>query len=633
MAADSDDEMEYLSPSFEPATLTVPKLRSVLLAHDITYPATAKKPQLIELFNEELKPQSRRILAARARVRRTSRGITDMPSSQEGTVNNEDEDSRAGSMPPPPVPDTSRRKPRKSSRQPSEDRATNQTSTAMIRKSTSKHPRPSDTETSDAEIKRPTARKTRRSEVAPALKVEGLEENPARPTLEKSPFSDENPFQSGSSPLAPSDNRRRSAGASADRRKSTSRRRKTEGVSSSAKQPPPQQDGVVVPSSKTFDVSIARFGKASEQDDTDSEVEAGEEFTPAEQLELVKDRAANGGHDLLPARKRTRSRKSSGGTIPHSAPWMVVTALFSGFALWYSREQREVGYCGAGRSPTNSIAGVQVPEWASVLQPECKPCPQHAYCYENMDARCEPDFVLKQHPLSLGGVLPLPPSCEPDGEKARRIKKVADVAVAELRERNAKSECGTLTDEQGKTIRTPEIDEQDLKKQIASQRIPGKGMSDREFEDLWKGAIGEIVGREEVVQSSTGTSLARITYSCSVRRSFRLALARYRSQIATLITLISAFFYLRNSFITSRSDKARVPILISTTLDRLATQAALYNRGEAPESWISIGQLRDDVLRDEFSAKRREGLWKRVKEVVEMNANVRATERELRGGD
>lgn len=68
-------------------------------------------------------------------------------------------------------------------------------------------------------------------------------------------------------------------------------------------------------------------------------------------------------------------------------------------------------------------------------------------------------------------------------------------------------------------------------------------------------------------------------------------------------------------------------------LDRLATQAALYNRGDALESWISVGQLRDDVLREEFSAKRREGLWRRVEEVVEMNANVRASERELRAGD
>ena len=69
------------------------------------------------------------------------------------------------------------------------------------------------------------------------------------------------------------------------------------------------------------------------------------------------------------------------------------------------------------------------------------------------------------------------------------------------------------------------------------------------------------------------------------------------------------------------------------TLDRLATQGALHARGDAAEPWISVGQLRDDVLRDEFSAARREGIWKKVKAVVEMNANVRASVRESRAGD
>lgn len=76
-----------------------------------------------------------------------------------------------------------------------------------------------------------------------------------------------------------------------------------------------------------------------------------------------------------------------------------------------------------------------------------------------------------------------------------------------------------------------------------------------------------------------------------------------------------------------------MPSLVATTLDRLATQAALNARGEASEAWISVGQLRDDVLREEFSSKRREKLWARVAAVVERNANVRASVREGRGGE
>ena len=78
---------------------------------------------------------------------------------------------------------------------------------------------------------------------------------------------------------------------------------------------------------------------------------------------------------------------------------------------------------------------------------------------------------------------------------------------------------------------------------------------------------------------------------------------------------------------------ARVPELVATTLDRLATQAALHARGEAHEPYISIGQLRDDVLRSELQGRRREALWARVRTVVEGNANIRAAVREGRGGD
>lgn len=99
------------------------------------------------------------------------------------------------------------------------------------------------------------------------------------------------------------------------------------------------------------------------------------------------------------------------------------------------------------------------------------------------------------------------------------------------------------------------------------------------------------------------------------------------------MTLILGLLYVRSLILTSRADTARVPSLVAHTLDRLATQAALHARGDVAESWISVGQLRDDVLRDESSDKRRESVWKRVGAIVERNANVRASVREGRGGD
>ena len=91
--------------------------------------------------------------------------------------------------------------------------------------------------------------------------------------------------------------------------------------------------------------------------------------------------------------------------------------------------------------------------------------------------------------------------------------------------------------------------------------------------------------------------------------------------------------YIRTYIGRFRSDNARVPGLVSMVLDRLATQAALHEEGYAPEAFMSLGQLRDDVLRDEFSLERRDKIWKKVQAIVERNANVRASVKEGRSGD
>lgn len=497
MASASDPELQYLTPSFEPSSLTVSKLRAILVSHDIAYPASAKKPQLIDIFTQELVPQSRRILTARSMTQRSSRGITDMPSSLEGTVDG-DEDTDRNSMPPPPVPENPRRKSRKIVQDVSEGISTEPPSNrrSASKRASGKHARPSDTETEpEPENKRPLIRKTRRSHnTTPTIKFEERDESPARSSLDESAFSHDNPFQSGSSPPVPNESRRTSGAVIRERRKSASRRRKTEGTVGE-KTRIKQEYGVVVPSAEIFETSVRRRPKPQIKDEPDDGVGIGEEFTPEEQLELVRERAANGDQDILPPRRK-KARKSS--SIPKSAPWVVLLSLLSGYALWWRREKLDVGYCGIGRSSI-SFENYKLPEWVSSLRPQCEPCPQHAICYRGMKTKCEQDFILQPHPLSLVGLVPLPPTCEPDGEKVRRVRIVADKAVEELRERKADWECGALLDGRGKHVAAVELDEKSLKEKVGRKRK--RGMTDAEFEDLWKGALGEIKGREEVVHS------------------------------------------------------------------------------------------------------------------------------------
>ena len=495
----SDDEFDYLSPGFDPATLTVPRIRSILVHHDIAYPSSAKKSQLVEAFSQQITPRAPKIRAARARTKRTSKGITDVPSSQESTVSGSTVDDSEESAPA-PTPSAAKRRTKKSVQPPLEQSVeeTPKPPKTTDRRRATKHPRASDSETGGGgEGVRPSARKSRRSEGPPIVKVEESEPTIPMRRPEESPFSDENPFQSGSSPLLATETRRRTTGARTDKTRASSGRRKTDQPTKVK-----QEDGIVPPSSRTFEMPVASLSKSRAKAKTPDPLAAGEEFTPEEESALLEEQEANGA---------TKSRlvqrpapRPSGGTLKY-APWVILMTLFAAYATWWRQEKIEVGYCGVGK-PATTLKELQVPDWATTLQPQCEPCPLHGYCYADMVVRCEPAFVLQSHPWSLGGLIPQPPTCEPDGAKARKVKFVANKAVEELRDRRAKWECGDLKNEAGRVASSSDIDEVSLKAEVSQKRNQKRrtSMSDADFEELWRSALGEIAAHDDVTSVSDG---------------------------------------------------------------------------------------------------------------------------------
>lgn len=485
----ADAESEYLAPGFDPATLTVPRLRAVLVSHSVEYPASAKKAQLVELFSAHVVPQSRRILAARSRTKRTSKGIMDAESSQDSLPAEVDEEAEDALLP--SIEETSRpRGPSRRRSKPSLPEPDAPRYAQPERRQSHKHPREPDTDVAvGAESKRPMVRKTRRSSITPAVPERSVPDHVELPVpksvQEDSVFSDDNPFQSGNSPIGGGERRassgkwRKSAGPAVlkegVRRKSTKRRSAV-------------QDGIVVPTAENFEVEVGGGKAELNHEDAMARLEPGEEFTAEEQLDLAAESLKAGVVDVLPPRQAGRT--SHAGRWSRSAPWVIMLTLLGGYATWWRREKLAVGYCGIGR-PSSALSDPRVPDWATVLQPQCESCPPHAYCYPSLDTICEPNFVLKQHPLSLGGVIPLPPTCEPDGERVRKVKSVADRAVDELRQRRAQYECGELSSGE-----PAELEEENLKTSVSQRRR--KAMSNEEFEELWKGAIGEMVNMDEV---------------------------------------------------------------------------------------------------------------------------------------
>ncbi|KAK1757497.1 Man1-Src1p-C-terminal domain-containing protein [Echria macrotheca] len=662
----SDTEsVDYLQDGFDPWSLTVPRLRSILVTHNVQYSATAKKPQLVELFVDHVVPNSKKYLSVRARAKRSSRGIVDADSQSTAST-----DFDQDLMPPPPSSSRAR-SPRKSTKvkRESEDPEPAQVLRESPRKRQSRSASAqlapaSDTDTGPDHEKPRSGRRSHRATPAPKLEPPEEESFFKRTPETESVFSNDNPFQSGgSSPPAaartPSERRKTTGMESTRKRTPSAGRRRTDG--------PAFADEESAAISKGFEVPISRVLTRKTPEPPIKSVEPGEEFTPEEQLALDQEEQANPSLALA----RRKPQRASRGSALSTPIWVLMITLLGAYAAWYRQEKIAVGYCGLGREPNQLIpAKIQLPEWATELtskfgledvqlpdwalplvEPPCEPCPPHAYCYEDFTVRCEPDFILKPHPLSFGGLVPLPPTCEPDGEKVRRVQAVADKAVEELRDRRAKFECGEPVEPEGLPLDSPAIEEEELKETLSQKR--SKRMSMDEFDELWVAAIGEVKAREEVVvevaeppaNDETGnsgdfpiarlssTSLARLSYTCAVQRSLKLGLARHRLSIGGLVLSLLSIVYARNRFLANRALAAKVPGLVDEVLERLANQKELAFEDGDDDAFLFLPNLRDDVLRSMHSLAERDRLWQRVRVVVEQNSNVRTGQREGRNGE
>lgn len=69
------DEQNYLNPDFDPSTLRVVDLRKILLLHNVPFPLTSKKQDLVDLFKKNIAANATTILASQKKIKPSSRGI------------------------------------------------------------------------------------------------------------------------------------------------------------------------------------------------------------------------------------------------------------------------------------------------------------------------------------------------------------------------------------------------------------------------------------------------------------------------------------------------------------------------------------------------------------------------------
>lgn len=486
--ADARGEYWYFEPNVDANKILVPELRSILLKHGVRYPASAKKPALVSLFVEQVLPQASQLQRDYARTKRSTRGIEDVPSSTASTTDTDITTEDETLVAPEPARRTSRRTARATTEEAVERPTPVRRAKTPSRTVPTKHAREAEVDVGE----QPAFRRSRKS-IVPAVKEPTPDPEAWHRNDVASPFTQDNPFQSGSSPMGPEsrDRRRKTIGFEhRERRKSEASRRRT----FQPKYERTEHSAAVPPTRQTFEAPHQQIDTEDDANAPYDSGDAGEEFSPEEQLEIK-----NGETALAPLPRRKRRTKAAGTAKAFASTLFLSAAVLFG-GLW-RQEKFEVGFCGVGKEFSTSLAGVEVPDFLVETMLKCEPCPPHAHCYKDLTVRCEDDFVRKDHPLSLGGLLPLPPTCEPDTEKTRKINQVADRAVKALRSQRAQYECQTPNAE-GKVVKSPDVSVEELKEEIGA--LKKKGMSNEAFEDLFAKAIGETTRRTEVVETTDG---------------------------------------------------------------------------------------------------------------------------------
>ncbi|KAF8319370.1 hypothetical protein DL93DRAFT_2053738 [Clavulina sp. PMI_390] len=356
----------------------------------------------------------------------------------------------------------------------------------------------------------------------------------------------------------------------------------------------------------------------------------------------------------------------------------------------YRRESRAIGYCDAG-SDSNSFLDEKRADRAAAQvcnarllasgpdegqdphsrivdgvacelepliplpQPDvCTPCPKRATC-EGRIALCSGAFIPQPHPIvkyssiaeTIFGGMPgfgpvaFPIACVEDGRYRKQVGKVAN----NIEEWLAKGKGQMICDGRIKPGVGGDSKDGGDAKAWGSTIDHLKEMISQRLAVIWHKTIDDALEKmEEVGLIITGIDSDGVKWvaslktdmplSCKIKVAARTTWDAWRMYLYTVLFLFGAGVYGRVRISASRAETQHVAALVQMALETLRQQELAHHIDPVshPHGYLSSMHLRDHVLQEEHSTKKRQRLWAQVEKVVEGNANVRATMEEV-GGD
>ncbi|SCV67100.1 BQ2448_5746 [Microbotryum intermedium] len=350
----------------------------------------------------------------------------------------------------------------------------------------------------------------------------------------------------------------------------------------------------------------------------------------------------------------------------------IFTALLSllllAFALWWREEKLNIGFCDT-QTTHNALSSSRsdslvprsfAPHWSSTwltkispdvwrrmdqihLRPSCVVCPSHGICDGGQFLGCEPDYIIRPHPLRLGGLIPLAPRCDPDSDKLMLIAVRASRLAARLRAHRGNVICGRSS--RRGMDKVPEVHlhgvcSEDIARWAKEDNsLSPSPLDENHIEDLNKLALRDLQDHGEVLAMVDRDKIWYAATSADMPLRCKLRLAAWRQArehtglLTALLAMIATCLYARLAWARHVHEASHLHRLVHSALVLLRKQAE-QSRIEGvvtSEPAIAQSHLRDLILQEEHSPARRERLWTQVARVVEGNANVRAKEVELAG--
>ncbi|KAI7817056.1 Man1-Src1p-C-terminal domain-containing protein [Gamsiella multidivaricata] len=602
----------YLHPDFDPWKLKMDQIRDILIQHHVKTPTgIVRKQQLVDLFNQHIRPQVPEISEVEKDAELNDHeNKASSSKTRHQLAKKEEEQTTAETAPP-----KSTRVKRASSKQrldpeePAEvkpkiergssrgkvsaDRSDVESKTSV----TGRGRKPRKTPVQSEDDSEPISKSLR-------VKREAKEKKKAR----SANFSDENPFQSGSE---------------SERKRSRSRSRTRK-----AKESDKRDHVFKVPAqpafSKFMHTPLPEKGDPSKSSAHPKPRKImPDEFPTPKPLHLNAPQSDM--QDLLNNLRRNM------GPI-----WLILSTVLLAYGIWYRQTRIDIGFC--------TEAELGTPTSRAWYYPSCIPCPDHATCLRSdTEPICPPEYILKPQLLSFGNLIPLSPVCVLNRAKEYQSLQVADAVEKMLHLHAGNIECSLSRDKA--PLNSVEyrarrgISVNDLRSQLV--QLKDDNVSDEDFGQYWDLALRELRRRSDRVifeHGLTGEERVRSlrpqkSLGCRIRQALVSWVVKFRFFLFAMVASATGGFAIRSQVLKRRKEGRIVNGLVQNVLAKLSDQAHYHYVDPALflDPFLPQTHLRDALLADVHSAARRQEIWDKVQAIVERNSNVRTSSQEVHG--